>query len=241
MEYPNSVEFELCGSLALFSNILTRLCGEKTSYAVPTYEALKGALKRIYWKPTIEWVIDSVRVMNPIEYESHGVNMSFAPYGRSDKVSDIYRYRFLRNVRYQVRAHFVWNDKQVDMVQDHDEGKHFASALKAIECGGRLNVFFGTSECPAMVSPCIFGEGEGAYDNDGVRDLGRMYHGLIYPDEAYDEVTEGHIVRCFWDAKMVNGYIRFPAPKDCEEKEVIGDAKMRVFRNIQEKNGKKGE
>lgn len=46
--------------------------GEKSSMAIPTYEALKGILKSIYWKPTITWIIDEVRVMNPFRMEASG-------------------------------------------------------------------------------------------------------------------------------------------------------------------------
>lgn len=61
MRYPNIVEFEVYGPYALFSDPLTRVGGEKSSYQVPTYEALKGVLSSVYWKPTITWYIDEVR------------------------------------------------------------------------------------------------------------------------------------------------------------------------------------
>ena len=63
----NTVEFEVCGDKALFSDPITRVGGEKTSYYVPTYEAIKGIIASVYWKPTIVWIIDAVRVMNPIQ------------------------------------------------------------------------------------------------------------------------------------------------------------------------------
>ena len=65
--YRNTVEFSVKGKYALFSDILTRPGGEKISYPYPTYEALKGILKSIYWKPTFDWIIDSVKVMNQIQ------------------------------------------------------------------------------------------------------------------------------------------------------------------------------
>ena len=40
-EHPNIVEFAVRGRYALFSDILTRAGGEKTSYPIPTFEALK--------------------------------------------------------------------------------------------------------------------------------------------------------------------------------------------------------
>jgi CRISPR-associated protein Cas5d len=66
----NTVEFEVSGKRALFSDPISRVGGEKTSYYVPTYEALKGILASVYWKPTIIWIIDAVRVMNPIQTAS---------------------------------------------------------------------------------------------------------------------------------------------------------------------------
>ena len=72
-EHPNIVEFEVFGDYALFSDPLMRLGGEKCSYQVPTYEALKGILSSVYWKPTFIWRILDVRVMNPIQTEVKGI------------------------------------------------------------------------------------------------------------------------------------------------------------------------
>ena len=68
-QYPNLVEFQVTGDYALFSDPILRLGGEKCTYQVPTYEALKGILSSVYWKPTLIWYIDAVRVMNPIQTE----------------------------------------------------------------------------------------------------------------------------------------------------------------------------
>lgn len=54
MRYPNIVEFEVYGDYALFSDPITRIGGEKCSYHIPTYEALKGILASVYWKP--RWI-----------------------------------------------------------------------------------------------------------------------------------------------------------------------------------------
>jgi CRISPR-associated protein Cas5d len=60
------------GRYALFTDPLTRIGGEKYSYQVPTYEALKGVLSSVYWKPTIVWVIDRARVIKPIRTQPRG-------------------------------------------------------------------------------------------------------------------------------------------------------------------------
>ena len=69
----NFIEFKLKARRALFSDILTSAGGEKTSYPIPTYEALKGVVKSIYFKPTLTWFIDEVRVIKPICYHTEGV------------------------------------------------------------------------------------------------------------------------------------------------------------------------
>ena len=71
--YRNTVEFQVSGDYALFSDILTRPGGEKMSYPIPTYESLKGILSSVYWKPTIIWIVDSVRVMNRIRMVRKGI------------------------------------------------------------------------------------------------------------------------------------------------------------------------
>ena len=74
MQYENSISMQVYGRYALFSDPITRVGGEKFSYPVPTYQALKGIYESCYWKPTFTWVIDELRVMNPIErHPSHYV------------------------------------------------------------------------------------------------------------------------------------------------------------------------
>jgi CRISPR-associated protein Cas5d len=57
----------------MFTDPLTRVGGEKCSYHLPTYEALKGIAKSIYWKPTFIWFIDQVRVMKRIRTQTKGM------------------------------------------------------------------------------------------------------------------------------------------------------------------------
>lgn len=65
MERENAIEYKVYGKYALFTDPLTKTGGEKLSYQVPTYQALKGITESIYWKPTFTWVIDECRVMHP--------------------------------------------------------------------------------------------------------------------------------------------------------------------------------
>jgi CRISPR-associated protein Cas5d len=45
MEKENTVEFMVSGRYALFSDPINRMGGEKLSYQIPTYQALKGILE----------------------------------------------------------------------------------------------------------------------------------------------------------------------------------------------------
>ena len=71
--FRNTVTFQVSGDYALFSNPVTRVGGEKFSYPIPTYEAVKGILHSVFWKPTIKWVIDEMRVMKPIQTETKAI------------------------------------------------------------------------------------------------------------------------------------------------------------------------
>src|SRR5690606_32619134 len=41
---------------------------ERVSYDVMTPSGARGILEAIYWKPQIRWVIDRIRVFNPIRF-----------------------------------------------------------------------------------------------------------------------------------------------------------------------------
>ena len=56
----NAIEFQVYGRMALFTDPITKIGGERSSYAVPTYQTLKGITESIYWKPTIIWIIDEI-------------------------------------------------------------------------------------------------------------------------------------------------------------------------------------
>ena len=95
----NTVEFRIRGDYALFSDPLTRVGGENNTYSIPTYEAIKGILKNVYWKPTFIWYIDEVRVMNRIQTEPIGTRKLKYAGG-----VDLSHMVCLKDVEYQVRV-----------------------------------------------------------------------------------------------------------------------------------------
>lgn len=222
--HPNIVEFEVYGDYALFSDPIMRVGGEKCTYQVPTYEALKGILSSVYWKPTIVWILDKVRVMNPIQTEVKGIRPIKYTGG-----NDLSFYTYLKNCRYQVMAHFEWNENRPELIGDRNENKHHNIAKRMIEKGGRRDIFLGTRECQGYVVPCKFGEGEGHYDNIQELAFGLMYHGITYADEAFSEETKNCMTARFWYPKMQNGVINFLRPEKCPLYKKLRPMEMKIF------------
>lgn len=210
MKVRNQIEYCVSGKYALFSDPITRMGGEKFSYMLPTYQALKGITESIYWKPSIIWVIDEVRIMKPIRTQAKNIR----PISYTVSKNTLSVYTYLADVSYQVRAHFIFNEnRREELGQDFNEHKHHNIAKRMVEKGGRRDVFLGTRECQAYVEPCVFGEGEGYYDGYGELEFGLMFHGFDYPDET------GHnmLAARFWRPKMVDGVIQFLPPEDIPE------------------------
>ena len=224
MEKENSVEFKVSGRYALFSDPVNRIGGEKFSYQVPTYQALKGILESVYWKPTFVWYIDELRVMNYIKTQSQGIRPINYTGGNT-----LSYYSYLFDVEYQVRAHFEWNYNRPNLEYDRNENKHYFIAKRMIERGGRRDIFLGTRECQGYVEPCKFGEGEGKYDNYGEISFGLMFHGFDYPDEACGEVGRDKLTARLWSPVMKDGYIRFLKPDECKIKRELSSMKMKEF------------
>lgn len=223
-KHANTVEFLVTGDYALFADPIMRVGGEKCSYQVPTYEALKGILSSVYWKPTLIWYIDALRVMRPIQTEVKGIRTT--KYGGGQ---DLSYYTYLKQCAYQVRAHFEWNDNRPELAGDRNENKHHQIALRMIKKGGRRDVFLGARECQGYVEPCTFGIGSGAYDDLPELGFGLMYHGLTYADEAYSDDTRMHMTANFWYSVMRRGVIEFPRPEECPLHKPLREMEMKLF------------
>jgi CRISPR-associated protein Cas5d len=212
MEKENKVEFKVKGKYALFTDPLTKIGGEKCSYHIPTYEALKGILSSVYWKPTIIWVIDHVRVIKRIRTQTR--NAKPVEYGGGNSLAI---YTYLADVEYQVQAHFEWNMNREDMSKDRNENKHYYVAKRMIEKGGRRDIFLGARECQGYVEPCRFGECESDYDNYGEIAFDLMFHGFDYPDELGKDELQAR----FWRPKMINGKVDFIKPEECSIRKTV--------------------
>lgn len=209
-----SIEFCVWGRYALFTDPRHGRGGEKMSYDIPTYEALKGITRSIYWKPTFVWVIDAVRVMNTIRTQTKA--MKILRYDDS-RPPDLSIYTYLVNVNYQVKAHFEWNLNYPELENDRDESKHHIIAKRSLDRGGRQDIFLGARDCQGYVEPCDFKCGVGKYDDVTEKDFGLMFHGFDYPEQT-GENTFG---RRLWRPQMKEGVIKFLRPEECTIRESI--------------------
>lgn len=221
MKKDNRITYRVFGRRALFTTPESKLGGEKLSYQIPTYQALVGITESIYWKPTIKWIIEKVRIVNPISMESVGVKTLKNNYAR-----DLSFYTYLKDVEYEVQARFVWNEERPDLAHDRNENKHYFMAKRALKRGGRRDIFLGTRECQGYVEPVEFGLKPGAYDNIDNISFGFSFLGFLYPDEN----KNSELIATFWNPVLENGVIEFIQPEDAEVKRVIRKGQRKEFK-----------
>lgn len=212
MLHENSITYKVYGKYALFTDPLTKIGGEKFSYDIPTYGALKGITESIYWKPTFVWIIDEVKIMKPIQTQSKGIRPIRYQHGEKENENDLSIYTYLYDVEYLVKAHFEWNENRPELAADRDENKHWDIAKRMIERGGRRDIFLGTRECQGYVEPCDFEEPSIPYGAIPERSFGVMVHGITYPDEQMVPSYAGRMTVRLWKPVMKNGIIRFERP-----------------------------
>jgi CRISPR-associated protein Cas5d len=199
------------------------------SYPVPTPSASRGILEAIYWKPEITWVVDSIRVLNPIQYMglrrnevSRKANFSEAyaahKAGRplpSLIVEECRQQRHalvLRDVRYVIGAHFVVNPSHLP---GHDEAentpmKHIEMFTRRAQRGQHFTQpYFGCREFIAHYRLPQYPLSDRLPENQRDQDFGYMLHDLIFTQDPVTKVTSSAVSRVFY-ASMRDGLITIP-------------------------------
>lgn len=217
----NSISFRLWGKYALFTDPITKLGGEKCSYLIPTYEAIKGVIKSIYWKPTIIWYVDKLRVIKPLQTQTKGIKP--LNWGGGNSLAN---YNYLYDQEYQISAHFEWNKYRPELIEDRIYNKHFSITKRALKKGGRYDISLGTRECQGYVEPCEFGDGVGAYDDINELSFGSMVYGFDYPDET----GKNELGVSFWSPTMTKGIVEFPKPGTSQIRKFIRKMKPKKFK-----------
>lgn len=214
------------GEYALFTDPMTKGGGEKFTYQVPTYQALKGIVEACYWKPIIYYVIDAVKIIKPIQTETKGI-LSPMKSGKTDRNY----YTYLKDVDYLVKYHFRWNMNRPNLQYDANEKKHEQILLRSMERGGRRDVYLGTRECLGYIERIRYSDFENIashYEGETIS-LGIMFHSFTYPDEAYDADTRDVLTSNFCPIIMNDGIINFIEPKDCKIQHNLGGYTIKQF------------
>lgn len=218
--------YKLYGEYGLFTDPMSKGGGEKFTYQIPTYQALKGVTECIYWKPTLIWYIDEVKIIKTIQTETKGIRSL-----KADGRNDLNYYTYLKDVEYLVKAHFEWNDNRIDLKPDRQEVKHQEIMLRSINKGGRRDIFIGTRECMGYVERInekTYILAESSYKGRGLS-FGIMFHSFVYPDEGYNDTTYDHLSSNFSNIMMKDGIIMFCRPEECEITQRLHQQEMKIF------------
>jgi len=189
---------------------------ERVSYDVITPAAARGIIESVYWKPSIQWIIDKIHVLNDIEFtnirrnevskkiSTRNVNKIMKQnrgklfYLNSNDNRQQRSAMVLKNVDYVIEAHFdLISDKAgpEDTVE-----KHYNMALRRFRKGQHFHApCLGTREFGAKVKLIEDGNIPSS-QLTGPRDLGWMLYDMDYSDQE-------NIQPIFFNAELQDGVL----------------------------------
>ena len=227
MFQSNPFYMKIDGPYALFTDPMSKGGGEKFTYQVPTVQALKGIIEAVYWKPTLSYVVDELKVLTPIQTETKSI---LTPLPNEKK--DLSYYTYLRNVSYAVKFHFEWAPRP-DLAQDRNEKKHEQILLRSMSKGGRHDIFLGTRECIGSIErlrACEYDQLQPpASSFSGTISLGIMFHSFAYREWQQKNEPKGTLISLFAPTVMNKGVITFIRPEDCPIRHDLHDYKVKEF------------
>ena len=194
---------EISGIFAMFATPASKHSCEVISYPMPTYSAMRAWMENIYWRPGIKWVIEKVRVMNPIMYRPTYIKQPKTRVITYD-AAKIYCYSMLENVKYQIQAHYEIDESNLNSNYSHmflgEEIKH------AIYIGGEKLIRLG-KECASLadVSECRWLDGAGHYDDDGEGEKVFMFFDMYKLQSTNMKKTITKVIFC--EQQMINGIV----------------------------------
>jgi len=208
---------------------------ERVSYEVITPSAARGILEAIYWKPEMRWVVDRLRVLNPIRFTHirrneidckisvrsvvSGLKAGCCSLGIA--VEDHREQRaamILKDVCYGIEAHVevVKPELKGGKPIEAPEAKHLRQFKERARKGACYHhPYLGTREFPADFS--LVEEFPACHESlRGERDLGYMLHDIVFtpnPKGRIVETNQGRRLQAqprFFPAKMQDGAIEVP-------------------------------
>ena len=211
-----SIQMEVWGDYACFTRPEMKV--ERVSYDVPTPSAARGMVESVYFHPGLQWRIDRIYVLSPIEFTNLRRNevkskilassVRAAMTGSREPLylatsEDIQQRAamMLKHVHYVIEAHFEMTDKAN---ASDNPGKFQDIVTRRLKKGACYSQpYLGTRECTAHFR---LWEGAKIPAIPETRDLGWMLYDMDYSDPQ-------NIQPMFFRAQMVNGVIDL---RDCE-------------------------
>ncbi|MEW6587013.1 MAG: type I-C CRISPR-associated protein Cas5c [Nitrospirota bacterium] len=208
---------------------------ERVSYDVITPGAARGILEAIYWKPEMRWVVDKLRVLNPIRFTHIRRNEVDCKISKRDIASAMktgkavlgiaveeHRQQraamILKDVRYGIEAHIeVLKPEMKDSKPlESPEAKHLRQFKYRAQAGGCFHhPYLGTREFPADFK--LVEEFPVCHESlAGENNLGYMLHDMVFVHDSKGQIIESNQGRRlnaephFFRAVMRDGVIEVP-------------------------------
>ncbi len=229
------ITLKVTGDYALFSRPEMKV--ERVSYDVITPSAARGILEAIYWKPQIRWIIDEIRVLNPIRFTNirrnevsskitmggaAGVNAAMQnPSARPSM--DIMENRqqraslLLKDVAYLIKSHVKVLNPRIEkdgppVPEPEAVGKHLDMFKRRARKGQAFQQpYFGCREFPVRFE-LIENEADLPKPDDsllGEKDLGFMLHDIDFAQDPSTKAVKSATPH-FFRASMTDGVIKVP-------------------------------
>lgn len=206
-----SIKIETWGDYACFTR--PEMKTERVSYDIITPSAAKGLIESIFWHPGMNWVIDRIYLLSPINFTNIRRNevksvlscekARSVMLGNSNKELALYASKniqqrasmVLKDVHYVLEAHFDMTSKAAP----GDNPGKFQEMIRRRLANGQFysQPYFGCREFGAHCREWTQKEVPALPVN---KDLGYMLHSMDYSDP-------GNIYPRFFRAKIENGII----------------------------------
>lgn len=208
------VQLKVWGDYALFSR--PEFKTERASYDMMTPTAARGILEAVHWKPAIRWVVDRIRVLRPIRFDTIRRNevsskASYAnarqaaqggkamPYIVADEDRQQRAALVLRDVAYVIDAHFEMTSRAGSA---DNPAKHLDMARRRIANGQcAFQPSLGTREFTAFFGPPEPGDDVLPEGLEAERDLGWMLHDIDFANDMTPQ---------FFHAVLRDGVLEIP-------------------------------
>lgn len=202
-----SIKIEVWGDYACFTRPEMKV--ERVSYDIITPSAARGILEAIYWHPGLQYHIDKIYLLSPInfmnirrnEIENKISALSARSALRSGTVLETYAEEqrqqraamILKNVHYVIEAHFTMTDRATPS----DNPAKFQAMLKRRVERGQFfcQPYFGCREFPVNFREWT---GDTIPSLPVTQDLGYMLYDMDYNNPE-------NIKPKFFRAKLING------------------------------------